>query len=151
MTEKINNINTLLNDSNLNEVFIEKVMKRLESLQYNFENFDDKDAFLIAFAIEKVEKHIQTVTNSAEIASKLFPVAGERVCGEFLNSKSKSGQLTDTLIDVDAAVQSIKIGDTNITYATDDEATFEQKVNALIGYLIGYGEGDILCFRKIQW
>ena len=147
----INNIIGFLNVSSLDASFIAKVLKRLESFGYEFKE-DTNDDWLIAFAINKVESHIKTVTNRNDIDKNLIPIAVDRVCGEFLFAKKQSGQLTELSLDLESAVKAVQIGDTNVTFAVGEgETTGEQNLNALISFLIDKGEGDLICYRKISW
>lgn len=147
----INNIIGFLNVSSLDASFITKVLKRLETFGYEFKE-DTNDDWLIAFAINKVESHIKTVTNRSDIDENLIGIAVDRVCGEFLFTKKQTGQLTELSLDLDGAVKTVQIGDTNVTFAVGEgESTGEQKLEALIAYLVNKGEGDLLCYRKISW
>lgn len=147
----INNIIQFLNVSSLDIYFIAKVLKRLETFKYEFK-VGTNDDWLIAFAISKVESHIKTVCNSNDVAENLIPIAVDRVCGEFLYSKLQTSQLTELSFDLETAIKSVQVGDTNITYAVGEGSnTDEQKLNALIAYLVSKGESDIICCRKVKW
>ena len=147
----INNIIGFLSVSSLDASFIAKVLKRLETFGYEFKEGTNDD-WLIAFAINKVESHIKTVTNRTDIDENLIGIAVDRVCGEFLFTKKQTGQLTELSLDLDGAVKTVQIGDTNVTFAVGEgESTGEQKLEALIAYLVNKGEGDLLCYRKISW
>lgn len=147
----INNIMAFLNVSSLDAVFIAKVLKRLETFNYEFKEGTNDD-WLIAFAISKVESHIKTVTNCKTINENLIAVAVDRVCGEFLATKKQTNQLSELPFDFETAVKSVQIGDTNITYAIGEGATTdEQKLDALIAYLVNKGDNEILCYRRISW
>lgn len=148
----INNITEYLNVSNLDDAFIIKVLKRLETFGYDVQLTNSNDEWLIAFAVNKVISHILTVTNRNDIDNNLIAIAVDRVCGEFLFAKAKTGQLTELPFDFDAVIKAIQIGDTNITYAVGEgSSTDEEKFNALVSYLTSKGENDILCYRKIKW
>lgn len=147
----INNIMAFLNVSSLDVSFVAKVLKRLETFMYEFKEGTNDD-WLIAFAISKVESHIKTVTNCKNINSNLIAIAVDRVCGEFLYSKKQTNQLSELPLDLETAVKSVQIGDTNITFAIGEGTTTdEQKFDALIAYLVNKGENEILCYRRISW
>ncbi len=147
----INNIMDFLNVSTLDAAFIVKVLKRLETFMYAFKEGTNDD-WLIAFAISKVESHIKTVTNCKSIHDNLIAIAVDRVCGEFLYSKKQTNQLSELPFDLETAVKSVQIGDTNITFAIGEgAATDEQKFDALIDYLVNKGENELLCYRRISW
>jgi len=70
--------------------------------------------------------------------------------GEYLSMKKGSGQLEG--FDLDAAVKQIQEGDTNITFAIGEgSATPEQRLNALIDYMLNGRLGEIYRFRRLVW
>ena len=99
----IHNIIEFMDGSNLDDVFIAKVLLRLGSFGYVFSQ-DSNDDLLISFAIKKVESHIKSVTNCTEIDKNLIPLAVDRVCGEVLFNKMKSNQLSELPFDFESAV-----------------------------------------------
>lgn len=135
----------ILNDSNFKETLIEMVLKRLESFGYVV---TENDSWIIAFSMKKVENHIKNTCNVASIPEGLDEVFVDRVCGEVLFSLKQTGKLDNTF-DLEQAVTKVKTGDTDVTFTT--EGTPEQRLNSLINYLIGKGEGDLTCHRKIRW
>ena len=71
----------------------------------------------------------------------------------FLFSKKQTGQLNaENGFDVEMAIKQVQAGDTNVTFAVGEGSeTLETKLNALISYLMNYGEGDFICYRQIKW
>lgn len=137
---------TALNTSSLDESFIEAVLKRLDSFGYEIK---ESDAWMIGFAMQKVENHIKNFCNTDSIPDGLFNATVDRVCGEFLFTKKQTGQLNIGELDLDGAVTSIKEGDTQINF--DAGSSDESRFNQLVNYLMNQGEGDLICFRKIRW
>lgn len=145
LKKMLNSISSILRDSSLDEQFIELVLKRLESLSYTVK----EDAWMIAFAVQKVEGTIKNSCNTSSVPAGLLHVAVDMVCGEFLYSKKQTGGLEG--FDLETAVKQVQAGDTNVTFAVEKGASVEQRLDALFSYLIGSGKGEFVCYRKIRW
>ncbi len=141
---KINESIKLLVNSNITDEFIDLVIKRLKSLNYECVEGDE---FIIAFTIQKVENTIKNECNIAEIPEGLNYVAVDMMCGEILMNKKQTNSLGDNF-SIDGALKSIKLGDT--TVQLDDESD-EVKLNTLINHLLNYGMSELICYRKIKW
>ena len=137
---------TALDTSSLDESFIEAVLKRLDSFGYEIK---ESDAWMIGFAMQKVENTIKNECNISEIPDGLFHTAADMSCGEFLFAKKQTGQLEIGDLDLTGAISSIKEGDTQINF--DAGSSDESRFNQLVNYLMNQGEGDLICFRKIRW
>ena len=137
---------TALDTSSLDESFIEAVLKRLDSFGYEIK---ESDAWMIGFAMQKVENTIKNECNISEIPDGLFHTAVDMSCGEFLFAKKQTGQLEIGDLDLTGAISSIKEGDTQINF--DAGSSDESRFNQLVNYLMNQGEGDLICFRKIRW
>lgn len=144
----LTNIMTILVNSSLDEQFIELVLKRLESLGYTIQ---DGDGWMIGFSTQKVENHIKNSCNTSSIPDGLKFTAVDMICGEFLFALKQTGKLNATF-NLEAAVKQVQTGDTNVTFAIGDGSqTPEQRLNALLAYLMTNGEGDFVCYRKFKW
>lgn len=144
----LTNIMTILGNSSLDEQFIELVLKRLESLGYTIQ---DGDGWMIGFSTQKVENHINNSCNTTSIPDGLKCTAVDMICGEFLFALKQTGKLNEAF-DLEAAVKQVQTGDTNVTFAVGEGSqTPEQRLNALLSYLMTNGEGDFVCYRKIRW
>lgn len=138
----------MLIDSSLDELFIEKVLLRLESFGYLVEN---EDSWPIAYSIQKVENIIKNTCNISTVPEGLISNAIDRVCGEFLNMKIQTGQAKE-FINLEVAVKQVNEGDTSVVFAiSENSKTPEDKMNAFISYLVIKGESDFVCYRKIKW
>lgn len=146
LQKMVNSISSILRDSSLDEPFIELVLKRLESLSYTVK---EDDAWMIAFAVQKVEGTIKNSCNTSSVPAGLLHVAADMVCGEFLYSKKQTGSLDG--FDLETAVKQVQAGDTNVTFAIEKSASVEQRLDALFSYLINSGKGEFVCYRKIRW
>lgn len=146
----IENIIVIINKEEVDEEFIEKILKRLISFGYIP---NENDSWIITFCMQKVENHIKNSCNISEIPNELKEVEIDRICGEFLFSKKQSGQLNaENGFDLEMAIKQVQAGDTNVTFAVGEGSeTLETKLNTLISYLLNYGESDFVCYRQIKW
>lgn len=135
----------MINKTSLSESFYETILKRLVSFGYTLK---EDDGWLVCFAIQKVENHINNYCNTNSIPDGLKSVAIDMICGEFLFSKKQTGQLDIANLDFDGAFTSIKEGDVNISFSGSSD---EDKFNKMLDYLRHNGESDLLCYRKIRW
>lgn len=129
--------------------FVTMVVQRLLNFGLTLE---DSDAWLVVYCWNKAFNHIKNACNISIVPKELYELLVDRICGEFLFNKHKSNQLTLDNFDFDAAVKQLQEGDTNITFAiSEGSETDEQKLTSLINYLLSYGEGDLICYRKLKW
>lgn len=146
----IKNIIVIINKEEVDEEFIEEILKRLISFGYTP---NENDPWIITFCMQKVENHIKNSCNISEIPNELKEVEIDRICGEFLFSKKQTGQLNaENGFDLEMAIKQVQAGDTNVTFAVGEGSeTLETKLNTLISYLLNYGESDFICYRQIKW
>jgi hypothetical protein len=123
---------------------LEDVTARLASFGYTV---TENDAFMLTFIIQKVENHIKSECNISTIPDELTNIVVDMVVGEFLLNKKSIGQLTG--FNLSAAVKQIQEGDTNISFS--GEMSPEQRLDALIDYLMNYGKGKLVSYRSIRW
>ena len=141
----VDSVNKILNDTNLT-TFTEDVVKRLVSFGFNP---TEEDAWMIAFSTKGTVNHVLNEINHATVPEGLFEVVVDMICGEVLNAKFLSGQLDLTNLDLDGMIQSVKEGDTTVTFSA--EGSDEAKLKGLLSWLI-QGKGcDLLCYRKMRW
>lgn len=120
------------------------VKQRLEKIGYEFTESDD---FILNFLIEKVETVIKNNCNISEIPDELKSIAVDMVVGYFL--KEKKSTAIETILGLDlTAIQSIREGDTSVTFAN---ATPEQKLDKMIDYLIFGSEKTLVSYRCMKW
>lgn len=128
---------------------IDSVKERLTKIGYVFIDTDD---FILNLLIEKVETVIKNNCNISEIPEDLQSIAIDMVVGYFL--KEKKSIAIDSLLNLDLtqAIQSIREGDTSVTYAIGNgNETPEQRLNTLINYLIYENEKVLVSYRCIKW
>lgn len=105
---------------------------------------------LLGFIVATVTERIKNETNQPEIPEGLNRLACEMVAGQYLSLKKGSGQLEG--FDLEAAVKQIQEGDTNTVFAIGDgSATPEQRLDALINYLINGRAHEFIKYRRIVW
>ena len=105
---------------------------------------------LLDIVISNVQYRVQNETNRADLPDGLKSVAVYMAVGEYLNMKKVSGQLDG--LDLDAAIKQIQEGDTNTVFAIGDgSSTPEQRLDALISYLINGRTREFYRFRRLVW
>ena len=145
MQELMQKVITTLNPS-LDKQFAEAVLKRLDSFGYMVK---ETDAWMIGFAMEKVQNTIRNECNISSIPDGLFHIAVDMSCGEFLLCKKQSGQLEINNLDLVGAISSIKEGDTQVNFNNDESDS--EKFDIILNYLLNHGKGELVCYRKIKW
>ena len=107
-----------------------------------------EDALLVLIC-ESVAERICNLTNQREVPRGLSHLAAEMAAGEYLYRLYKAGQLSG--FDFDAAVSSIKEGDTSVSFAVSEDTTDEGKLAALIEYLRNGRAAELYRYRKLVW
>lgn len=123
---------------------LEKIKLRLKSLGYEVVEGDE---FALSFIMSKVEQYIKHFCNIYELPEGLEFVYIDRCCGEFLQAKQATGQLTDSQIE--PIVKKIQDGDTTVEYSStvDSLVVFNQLVDKLINGC----QAELLRYRKLVW
>lgn len=107
---------------------------------------------LLVFIGNSVTERVLNETNQTTIPEGLEYLAAEMVVGEYLNALKGSGQLNMDGIDLEAAVKQIQEGDTNIMFAIGaGSSTPEQRLDALIAYLITGRTREFIRYRRLLW
>lgn len=129
---------------------LEQVKKRLEMFGYTI---IEADELALNFVISKTEMYIKNFCNISEIPEQLNFVWVDMACGEFLFEKKSNGGLTLANLDLSSpAIKTISEGDTSVTYALGEgSATDEQKLNALIDFLLNNRTIQLYKFRRLAW
>lgn len=130
-------------NSSLTEQFFDDVIKRLESLGYVV---TDSDVWLLSFTAKKVEQDIISSCNTLVVPDGLYYNMVDMVCGEFLFTKKRTGQLTG--FDFGDAVKQIQEGDTSITFI--DGLSAEQQFDSVINSLKD-DKGMFVSYRQLSW
>lgn len=128
---------------------LDDVIERLASFGYTV---TEADSWVLTFVIEKVENHIKNSCNILIIPDGLYQIAVDMAVGNFLFQKKAVDADSLTGLDLSAAVKQIQEGDTSVTYAIGEGSrTPEQRLDAVISWLMTYGEKDFITYRRIAW
>ena len=102
---------------------------------------------LLSIALQAVEPELRNKTNQPQVPEGLESVAVYRAAGQYLSLAHATGQLSD--FDFSGAVQSIKEGDTTVTFldGAADVETFSNAVSAMTQY----GADQINRYRRLVW
>ena len=123
------------------------VTARLEALGYKV---TETDYTALRYQIAKAETDLKVRTNRCEVPDGLFTVWVDMAAGLFLMEKKASGGLSD-LYDFDAPAKSISEGDTSVTFAISDTATFEEQFDAALERMTHPDAEMIVAFRRLIW
>ena len=124
-------------------IHVEDVTTFLQNAGYEVEG----DTELIETLIGVEKEYLINVTNQQEVPENLDNVWLMRTTGRYLEIKASSGGLTG--LDVEGAIKSTKVGDTEIQY---DGATSKVKMlKDWVETLRNYGDREIERFRKLSW
>ena len=124
-------------------IHVEDVTTFLQNAGYEVEG----DTELIEALIGVEKEYLINVTNQQEVPENLDNVWLMRTTGRYLEIKASSGGLTG--LDVEGAIKSTKVGDTEIQY---DGATSKGKLlKDWVETLRNYGDREIERFRKLSW
>lgn len=128
-------------------VSIEQVVKRLGMLGYDA---TPEDYGGIEFELNKILNYVMNYCNITTIPEILDPRITDRVCSEFLFYKKNSGTLNG--FDYEAAIKTIKEGDTTLTYAVGQgEDTPENRFDAFVKQLERGFDKWITPHRRLRW
>lgn len=123
------------------------VTKKLQYLGYDVVS---SDIAILDMLISKAENYIKHFCNITSINGALKQIAVDMVCGEFLYFLNQTGKLAE-FIDTERIVKQVQLGDTSVTFSENGFETAEQKITALIQYLMRGRENELICYRKLSW
>ena len=124
-------------------IHVEDVTTFLHDAGYEVEG----DTELIETLIGVEKEYLINVTNQQEVPENLDNVWLMRTTGRYLEIKSSSGGLTG--FDVEGAIKSTKVGDTEIQY--DGDTSKGKLLKDWVETLRNYGDREIERFRKLSW
>jgi len=108
---------------------------------------DQEDMWALGFIVDQAEVRVKNLINRSAIPKDLEPVVVDIAAGEFLRRKKTTGSLDG--FDLDAAIESIKEGDTSVSYSGN--TTGEQRLDALISRLTSVSQGQLARYRRLVW
>ena len=130
---------------------LEKVMLRLGALGVKVSNDPSStDLYLLTFAIDKTRESIKNKTNLSSIPQGLEHVVIDMAVGEFLFAKKSMGLLDVDSLDFSVVAKQIQDGDTNVTFAVNENTSPEARFNNFIGYL-QHNEVNFVKYRVLTW
>lgn len=139
-------IQAIMTNSSLPESFFESVLERLMSFGYTLKETDGVE---LGFAIQKAENHVKNSCNTTSVPEGLFNVAIDTICGEFLFAKKLTGRLELNDLDLTGVVTSIKEGDTSVNFGSGTSE--DEKLTLFLNMLMHSMDGDLVCYRRLQW
>ena len=105
---------------------------------------------LIDFVLDSVVERVKNETNLNTIPEGLKKLTVEMALGQYLSLKKNLGQLEG--FDLEAAVKQIQEGDTNTVFAIGEgNTTPEQRLDALINYLMNGRTREFIKYRRLVW
>lgn len=127
----------------------ETAKERLTTFGYDFKAADIP---ILSYAVQKAENMVKNECNLSEIPEGLFNVVVDVAAGEFLLSKKTFAPGDISGLDLDIAVKSLQVGDTNTTFAVGEGSqTAEQRLDFLIDRLLNGGRKQIPRYRRLLW
>ena len=127
----------------------EKAKERLQSFGYEWKNGDEA---ILAFSVQKAENTIKNDCNISSVPEGLINIAVDMAVGEFLMAKKAFAPNDIAGLDLSTAVKQIQEGDTSVTFAAGEGSlTAEQRLDNLINYLLTYGKGEFVHYRRLLW
>lgn len=146
MYKVFTDIQAIMTNTSLPESFFEAVLVRLVSFGYDLKETDGVE---LGFTIQKTENHIKNSCNTTSVPEGLFNVAVDVVCGEFLFTKKQTGRLELNNLDLTGVVTSIKEGDTSVNFGSGTSE--DEKLTLFLNLLMHSMDGDLVCYRRMQW
>lgn len=124
----------------------DEIKARIASIGYTVTS---ADSALIDYMTEAVGRYIMNFCNRDSVPSELESAWIDAVAGEFLYQKKAMGALGDAF-SFASAVESIKEGDTQVSFNTDATSA-EAAFDALISKLRTIDTSQLLRFRRLVW
>lgn len=123
--------------------------ERLESFGYVF---GKNDGELLKSSVSRTENAVKSNCGLCEIPEELLNIATDMAVGEFLAAKKTLCPGDIDCLDLNAAVKSIKVGDTSTVFALGEGClTDEQRFDAFVDYLMHSGKNQLNSFRRVKW
>ena len=107
-----------------------------------------EDDFALDFVIAQEERYIKNYCSLPDVPEELRYCLVDMCVGRFLQHKKTTGKLEG--FNLDAAVSSIKEGDSTVSFDTS-VPTDDQRLDMLIAYLTRRNRGELNKFRRLKW
>ena len=129
------------------EITRDEVIARLAMLGYTATEVDNEH---LDYEITFVVNYALNFCNVTELPEIVKPKMIDRICSQFLLIKKNSGNLEG--FNYDAAIKSIKEGDTQIQYAIDSGGdTPENRFDAMVRELKNTLDKWLVPYRRLRW
>lgn len=126
------------------------LMRRtLKAKGFTIDNNDDELTEILSDALTRADQYIRNFCHISEIPDGLRYALTDLACGYFLQNQYNTGKL-DEIYGIDARVNSLSIGDTQVSYS-EDSPNANARVTALIDDLLNGKRGDLLRYRRLCW
>ena len=125
-------------------ISLEEVCRFLKSL-----GVEAEEDPLLPFIAAREEERLCNETNQPEVVKGLEQLALYRAAGQYLRLKKDSGQLQAETLTLEMPEKQIQEGDTQITYAVEAALSPEQRLEQLIGFLLGDHAAEIARYRRL--
>lgn len=136
------------NNLKIKDICKKLIIQRLEVLSYIYDEKDKNQRFLLNFSISKVENEIKDYCNIDVIPYHLYhDIVVELICAEFLIVLNSNNELGESW-NIEQAIKTISMGDTNITY--DTSITSATLFENLISELKSAGR-RLISYRRLKW
>lgn len=106
---------------------------------------DASTAAFLRMCVEKAGQRLLDACNLSRLPPEIWNVAADMACGEYLNMRRSMGYVQSG----EAAVTSIKEGDTQVSYAA--ERTEGQRLDDLIAKLQEIPREVVARYRRLRW
>lgn len=124
-------------------------------LTFGYEVSED-DRQILSYLLGKTTEYVSNFCNfrrnPEDIPEALKYIVTDMTAGEFLRHKKTFAPQDLSGLNLDAAVKQVTTGDTSTVFETGDSSmSDEQRLDALIDYLLSYGRHELYNHRKVKW
>lgn len=112
-----------------------------------------EDESILEYLINKSLNSINNITNQNYTASTfpayIFEIWVDKVAGEYINLKKTTGELPEDY-DLLLLVNQVKLGDTSVNLGEGTASSDEQRLNAVINFLMFGRDRELIVFRRMS-
>lgn len=112
-----------------------------------------EDGSILEYLINKSLNSINNITNQNYTASTfpapIFEIWVDKVAGEYINLKKTTGELPEDY-DLLLLVNQVKLGDTSVNLGEGTANSDEQRLNAVINFLMFGRDRELIGFRRMS-
>ena len=112
-----------------------------------------EDEDILEYLINKSLNSINNITNQDYTAdtfsTPIFEIWVDKVAGEYINLKKTTGELPEDY-DLLLLVNQVKLGDTSVNLGEGTASSDEQRLNAVINFLMIGRDRELIRFRRMS-